>query len=119
MTAAHESEVRLLVAEVALLRAERDEAQAEVDRLRKLFDDAGQGEHNVLALIDHYQAWADAADERLAERLAKQTRTIRRLLEDVGCDCECAGRCGTEHDDDCERCLACRIEIAMLSAGAP
>lgn len=29
---------------------------AEVDRLHKLFDDAGQGEHNVLALVEHYQA---------------------------------------------------------------
>ncbi len=28
---------------------------AEVARLRKLFDDAGQGEHNVLALVDYYQ----------------------------------------------------------------
>lgn len=30
-------------------------AEVECDRLHKLFDDAGQGEHNVLALIDHYQ----------------------------------------------------------------
>lgn len=29
--------------------------RAEAERLRKIFDDAGQGEHNVLALVDHYQ----------------------------------------------------------------
>lgn len=44
-----------------------EELEAENARLRKLFDDAGQGEHNVLALIDHYQeceleAWARARD---------------------------------------------------------
>ena len=37
---------------------------AEADRLRRLFDDAGQGEHNVLALIDHYQRNSMEADER-------------------------------------------------------
>ena len=38
----------------------------EVDRLRAIFDDAGQGEHNVLALVEHYQEMAMAmeADER-------------------------------------------------------
>lgn len=35
---------------------ELERIRAEVDRLRKLFDDAGQGEHNVLALVEHYQA---------------------------------------------------------------
>ena len=45
---------------------------AEADRLRKLFDDAGQGEYDVLALIDHYQRNSMDADERL--------RAVRRLL---------------------------------------
>lgn len=43
---------------------------AEVRYFRKLFDDAGQGEHNVLALIDHYQneAQAEFAErKRIAE----------------------------------------------------
>jgi hypothetical protein len=37
---------------------------AEVLRFRKLFDDAGQGEHNVLALVEHYQAQAIELGER-------------------------------------------------------
>ena len=37
------------------LRAKLAASEAEAARLRKLFDDAGQGEHNVLALVDHYQ----------------------------------------------------------------
>jgi len=38
----------------------------EIDRLRKLFTDAGQGEHNVLALIDHYQQETFAAQAEVA-----------------------------------------------------
>ena len=54
---------------------------AEADRLRKLIDDAGHGEHNVLALLDHYQHQALAAAARL--------RAIRELLGEHGCDCPC------------------------------
>lgn len=69
---------------------------AEADRLRKLFEDAGQGEHNVLALIDHYQRNSMDADGRL--------RTVRKLLEENGCDCP-----GDHH----WVCLACRIGEAV------
>jgi hypothetical protein len=43
----------------ALDKARREggeDAAAEVARLRKLFDDAGEGTYDVLALVDHYQA---------------------------------------------------------------
>lgn len=77
---------------------------AEADRLRKLFDDAGQGEHNVLALIDHYQRNSMDADERL--------RAVRRLLEENGCECPCDHH-PDERGPDCEVCLACRIGEAV------
>lgn len=51
---------------------------AELRRLRKLFDDAGQGEHNVLALIDHYQDVA-AADEARAHRAEAELRRLTTL----------------------------------------
>jgi hypothetical protein len=77
---------------------------AEADRLRRLFDDAGQGEHNVLALIDHYQRNSMESDERL--------RAVRKLLEENGCECPC-----DHHPDErgsaCEVCLACRIGEAV------
>jgi hypothetical protein len=77
---------------------------AEADRLRRLFDDAGQGEHNVLALIDHYQRNSMESDERL--------RAVRKLLEENGCECPC-----DHHPDErgsaCEVCLACRIGKAV------
>ena len=77
---------------------------AEADRLRKLFDDAGQGEHNVLALIDHYQRNSMDADERL--------RAVRKLLEENGCACPCDHH-PDERGDDCDLCLACRIGEAV------
>ena len=80
------------------------EWKAEADRLRRLFDDAGQGEHNVLALIDHYQRNSMESDERL--------RAVRKLLEENGCECPC-----DHHPDErgsaCEVCLACRIGEAV------
>lgn len=76
----------------------------EDDRLRKLFDDAGQGEHNVLALIDHYQRNSMDADERL--------RAVRKLLEENGCECPCDHH-PDERGDECEVCLACRIGEAV------
>ena len=80
------------------------EKVAEADRLRKLFDDAGQGEHNVLALIDHYQRNSMDADERL--------RAVRCLLEENGCECPCDHH-PDERGPDCEVCLACRIGEAV------
>lgn len=60
----------------------------EVERLRKLFDDAGQDEHNVLALIDYYQAEIIAADERarLAYPRALQAAAgvVNEMLADEG-----------------------------------
>lgn len=80
------------------------EWKAEADRLRRLFDDAGQGEHNVLALIDHYQRNSMESDERL--------RAVRKLLEENGCECPCDHH-PDERGPDCEVCLACRIGEAV------
>lgn len=77
---------------------------SEADRLRKLFDDAGQGEHNVLALIDHYQRNSMEADERI--------RAVRKLLEENGCECPCDHH-PDERGPDCEVCLACLIGEAV------
>lgn len=77
---------------------------AEADRLRKLFDDAGEGQYNVLNLVESYQRNSMEADERL--------RVVRRLLEENGCDCPCDHH-PDERGDDCEVCLACRIGEAV------
>lgn len=51
-----------------------------------------------------YQRNSMEADERL--------RAVRRLLEWNGCECECEHH-WEDHDDDCDRCLACRIGEAV------
>jgi len=76
----------------------------EADRLRKLFDDAGEGQYNVLNLVESYQRASMDADERL--------RAVRRLLEENGCDCPCDHH-PDERGPDCEVCLACRIGEAV------
>lgn len=50
----------------------------EVERLRALFTDAGQGEHDVLALIDYYQ------DQALEAGKAPVPRPIDEWHEDYG-----------------------------------
>ena len=77
---------------------------AEADRLLKLFDDAGEGQYNVLNLVESYQRSSMDAEERL--------RAVRKLLEENGCDCPCDHH-PDERGDDCEVCLACRIGEAV------
>ena len=74
---------------------------AEADRLRKLFDDAGQGEHNMLALVEHYQSEMMKAQE--------QVSGIAAILGDAGCDCD-----DEDEDEDARyRCLAHRIQDVL------
>lgn len=72
-------------------------AAREAARLRKIFDDAGAGEHDVLALIDYYQEVTLDAEARL--------EAIRKLLaEENGHECVGEGIC-----------LACRIAKACVA----
>jgi hypothetical protein len=79
--------------------------------------------------VDRLVSALDAERERLARaqaliqqmgdeqaRLWAAVERVRDVLEAAGCDCECAPICGTEHDDDCERCLGCRVESAIRGA---
>ena len=79
-------------------------AVAERDRLRAIFDAAGQGEHNVLALVDHYQRGAIAADEWV--------RWAADLLDDLGRQPP-KGR----HDDAAAREIL--AQLAGMAPGAP
>lgn len=59
-----------------------------------------------------------AAEKRELEALAERDEataklgTVAKLLVANGCDCEC-GYDSEGHDDDCERCLACKISAAI------
>jgi hypothetical protein len=55
-------------------------------------------------------AWKRLADERRGAD--EKLLAVRELLSANGCDCECG--CDYDgHEDDCERCLACRIADAV------
>ena len=59
-----------------------------------------------------------AAARNTAPALARAYLAVCKVLEDNGCDCDCEHH-PEEHDDDCVRCLACRVELAMLHAAPP
>jgi hypothetical protein len=57
-------------------------------------------------LGDRYQADIEAAARKpLQEKIDR----ICELLAANGCDCDC-GHQLEDHDDDCDPCLACRID---------
>ena len=87
-----------LVRAVPVLLAALDTERAEAARLRKIFDDAGQGEYNVLALVDLYQQQSIEADAAKAEIL--EALRLSREQHEV---------CG--HDDKCDYCREAR-EVA-------
>ncbi len=77
---------------------------AEADRLRKLFDDDGEGQYNVLNHVESYQRSSMDAEERL--------RAVRKLLEENGCECPCDHH-WEERGPECEVCLACLVGEAV------
>lgn len=54
--------------------------RSERDRLQKLFDDAGEGQYNVLNLIDYYQR--EASESKIAEA-AEAVERVRDAVTDV------------------------------------
>ena len=114
---------------VAAVRVER-EAVAHLTRARhrsaRAWDDGADAENE--ARQAHYEA--DDAMREATERLdallsaapppatvpaALVRRQIGAVLAANGCDCDC-GHSSDEHDDDCDRCLACRVEGALDAA---
>lgn len=54
-------------------------------------------------------AWLLSEGNKLVRKFA----AVKELISCHGCDCACDHVCEDEHDDDCEWCLACRIEAAL------
>ena len=86
--------------ELAKVRAERDEARAEVQALGAL----GPQIHSVAAM--HFEACSER-DAALA-----RVRNVEALLSLNGCDCDC-DHSAEEHDEDCDRCFACQVQAAL------
>jgi hypothetical protein len=75
--------------------------------------------HKLLLLRADTDAKAKAAWEglynernRLWREEADRVGAVKLLLEANGCDCDCDHH-HSEHDDGCDRCLACRISWAI------
>lgn len=86
---------------------------------------ASQTEGIAVALRASYEA-GDALNAALDALLAGAPlpatvpaalvrRQVGVVLAANGCDCDC-GHSSDEHDDDCDRCLACRVEGALDAA---
>lgn len=54
---------------------------------------------------------------REVQRLRTRVDAVGQVLSENGCDCECGCPAG-EHGDDCDRCLACRVQDAVMEGGA-
>jgi hypothetical protein len=70
--------------------------------------------------------WREVAGASVAEydRLRGERDGYREALERIsevlaanGCDCECDHDVES-HDDDCERCVACRVSLALAGQDA-
>jgi len=90
----------------------------ERDRLVTIIDEAfgpQAPEHDtgsLLTLLERLLHERGAAHREALggwDRLRSHLDAIRNLLATNGCDCECEHH-HEEHDNDCERCLACRID---------
>lgn len=46
------------------------------------------------------------------ERLTGAAERVGAVLSDAGCECACSHDY-QDHDDDCIRCLGCRVEAAL------
>lgn len=64
-------------------------------------------------LLDAHAALA--TERERAEAAERGLATLRRALESEGCDCPCCHG-GDDHDEECSRCLGCRIEHAVKAA---
>lgn len=72
---------------------------------------ASRGDHEHKIALEKFAAMA-----LKFERWRTLESRIGSLLESNGCDCECEHH-WEEHDDDCERCLACRIASVLEEKG--
>jgi hypothetical protein len=70
-----------------------------------------------MAATDEFARRAHSAEARIAE-LERLESALAQLLRDNGCDCDCEHG-WTEHDDDCERCFACRVQMALTPPSTP
>jgi hypothetical protein len=79
------------------LRAERDEARGDAERIRQ---------KAIVAQSERDHARVEF------KMLQYRLEAAGKIISENGCDCDCDHDVES-HDADCERCLACRISDAL------
>jgi hypothetical protein len=104
----------------------REELEARIEKARKAHAKAARAWSTARASVWESRARAEeAAWRELKEaeaaldekQLCREVKAgVGALLAEVGCDCDC-DHDFEGHDEACERCLACRVEAALVEAG--
>lgn len=88
------------------LTAQAEQAQAQLGEVQERCNGLLKEAREARARAARLEAKLEAAERALAAAVS--------LLEKNGCGCDC-GHDSEGHDDECDRCLACRIEKALAA----
>jgi len=93
----------------------REALRAAEKRELEALAELNEREADVETLQTHVEVQREALQKtsKAVAKLVVPITKIEELLTENGCDCECE-HCWQDHDEDCERCLACRINMAIL-----
>jgi len=121
----HEQEIQRLSGEKYTWQARAELAEEAANGLREALRAAEKRELQSLAELNEREADVETLQTHVEvqrEALQKTSKAVAKLvvpmtkieelLEENGCDCEC-DHCWEDHDEDCERCLACLIDAAI------
>lgn len=114
---------RDLVERIAALKAERARVAELEANAKWSFDLVVKRLGGDRVLWPKFSDLVVGASDRIATLEAERANSIPRdvlvrALERNGCDCECEHHY-SEHDADCQRCLACRLAAAIESGAWP
>jgi len=93
------------------------DAREEIDRLREERDEyfrEGEAMAEALQQASARNEQMRVDRDRLRAELDEQHERIGKVLEREGCSCDCHDDY-EYHDEDCDRCLACRVEMALAT----
>jgi len=92
----------------------REALRAAEKRELEALAELNEREADVQTLQTHIEVQREALQKtsKAVAKLVVPITKIEELLTENGCDCECE-HCWEDHDEDCERCLACRISMAI------
>lgn len=94
---------------------QRDKAKAQLKRTRAAVKLVAAERDAARLEAARPSAWLLGEGNMLVRKFA----AIREMLSVHGCECACTCLVVEDHDDRCERCLACRIEAVLKGKHEP